>query len=226
MKSYKLVHQLLKLVEDFENENKGRELCLNEFSGYLINHLTQPDSVSAADIRFGKKENDSQQLAYQIDNTIGRLFIYMSRYAKSYVKKTLDGTALQSPEDFTSLAILLTHESLSKSDLISRNIQEKTSGTEVIRRLIQAGLVTQLDDENDKRSKRISITDQGKQLLYKVFDEMNDVGKMVSGNLSLSEKLNLQYLLQKLDSYHYKLHEDKAIIAKDDIRNHAKMLSK
>ena len=224
MKSYKLVHQLLKLVEDFEDENTGRELCLTEFSGFLINHLSAAKSLSGGDVRFGKNEDDSQQLAFQIDNTIGRLFIYMSRYAKSYVKKTLDGTALQSPEDFTCLAILLTHDSLSKSDLINRNIQEKTSGTEVIRRLLQAGLVSQIDDENDKRSRRISITDQGKQLLYRVFDEMNDVGKIVAGNLSLAEKLNLQYLLQKLDSFHYKLHDEKAILEKEDIRKHAKML--
>jgi len=224
MKSYKLVHQLLKLVEDFEDKNTGRELCLSEFSGFLINHLSTSHSVSGADVRFGKNEDNSQQLAFQIDNTIGRLFIYMSRYAKSYIKKTLDGTALQSPEDFTCLAILLTHDSLSKSDLINKNIQEKTSGTEVIRRLLQAGLVSQLDDENDKRSKRISITDQGKQLLYRIFDDMNDVGKIVAGNLNLTEKLNLQYLLQKLDSFHYKLHEEKAILAKDDIRKHAKMI--
>lgn len=224
MKSYKLVYELLNLVEKFEVENTDRELCLSDFSGFLINQLNEPNSSTAADVRFGKNEDESQKLAFQIDNSIGRLFIYMSRYAKSYVKKTLDGTALQSPEDFTCLAILLTHDSLSKSDLINRNIQEKTSGTEVIRRLLQSGLVNQLDDENDKRSKRISITDQGKQLLYRVFDDMNDVGKIVAGNLSFTEKLNLQYLLQKLDSFHYKLHDEKAILAKDDIRKHAEML--
>jgi DNA-binding MarR family transcriptional regulator len=224
MKSYKLVHQLLKLVEDFEDENTGRELCLSEFSGFLINHLNQFNSISEADVRFGKNEDDSQQLAFQIDNSIGRLLIYMSRYAKSYIKKALDGTTLQSPEDFTCLAILLTHDSLSKSELISRNIQEKTSGTEVIRRLLQAGLVSQIDDVHDKRSKRVSITEHGKQVLYRVFDDMNDVGKMVAGNLSIAEKLSLQYLLQKLDVFHYKLHENKAILEKDDLRKHAKML--
>jgi len=224
MKSYKLVYKLLNLVEKFEAENTDRELCLSDFSGFLINQLNESNSATAADVRFGKNEDESQKLAFQIDNSIGRLFIYMSRYAKSYVKKTLDGTALQSPEDFTCLAILLTHDSLSKSDLINRNIQEKTSGTEVIRRLLQAGLVNQLDDENDKRSKRISITEQGKQLLYRVFDDMNDVGKMVAGNLSFTEKLNLQYLLQKLDAFHYKLHEEKAILTKVDIHTQAKNL--
>ena len=220
MKSYKLVHQLLNLVEDFEQESTGRELCLSDFSGFLINKLEHSDtSLTSLDARFGKREAETQELAYQIDNAIGRLFVYMSRYAKSYIKKTLEGTPLQSPEDFTALAILLTHESLTKGELIGRNIQEKTSGTEVIRRLLAAGLVKQWDDQTDKRSRRISITESGKQLLHRVFDDMNYVGKMVTGNLSYSEKLNLQYLLQKLEKFHFQLHEDKVINTKEDIRS-------
>lgn len=222
MKSYELVHQLLNLVEQYEQESKGKEIFLNDFSGFLINHLEYSDtSLTSLDARFGKKEAESQELAYQIDNAIGRLFVYMSRYAKSYIKKSLEGTPLQSPEDFTCLAILLTHDSLSKGELISKNIQEKTSGTEVIRRLLSNGLVKQWDDQADKRSKRISITESGKNLLYLVFDDMNYVGKMVTGNLSYPEKLKLQYLLQKLETFHFQLHEDKVINTKEDIQSMA-----
>jgi len=222
MKSYELLHQLLNLVEQFEQESDGKEIFLHDFSGFLINHLVHSDSsLTSLDTRFGKKEAESQDLAYQIDNAIGRLFVYMSRYAKSYIKKTLEGTPLQSPEDFTCLAILLTHDSLSKGELISKNIQEKTSGTEVIRRLLSNGLVKQWDDQADKRSKRISITESGKKLLHRVFDDMNYVGTMVTGNLSYSEKLKLQYLLQKLETFHFQLHENKMINTKDDIRSMA-----
>lgn len=219
MKSYELAHQLLSLLEQFEKESNGRELLLSDFTGFLVNHLEHSNATStSSDIRFGKNEAESQELAYQIDNAIGRLFVYMSRYAKSYIKKTLEGTPLQSPEDFTALAILLTHDSLGKGELISKNIQEKTSGTEVIRRLLAAGLVKQWDDLTDKRSKRISITPSGKDLLYQVFDDMNYVGKMVTGNLSYSEKLKLHFLLQKLETFHFQLHEDKLIHTKEDIR--------
>lgn len=219
MKSYKLVHQLLNLVEELEKENKGKELGLSDFSGYLINNLSHSSQpVTTLDVRFGNQEAKTQELAYQIDNAIGRLLVYMSRYAKSYIKKTLEGTPLQSQDDFTCLAILLTHESLSKSDLISRNMQEKTSGAEVIRRLLAAGLVKQWDDTIDKRSVRISITEKGKELLHLVLDDMNHVGKMITGNLSYSEKLEFHYLLQKLESFHFQLHDEKVINTKEDIR--------
>jgi DNA-binding MarR family transcriptional regulator len=218
MKSYELVHQLLTLVEQFEKDNPQSDVSMQGFAGFLINHLDQSvPADNSPDVRFGENEQQAQSLAYQIDNSIARLFIYMSRYAKSYVKKALDGTPLQTAEDFTCLAILLTHNHISKGDLISRNLQEKTSGTEVIRRLLSAGLVEQWNDDKDKRGKRIAITQNGRELLYQVFNEMNHVGKMVTGNLTLPEKLMLQHLLQKLENFHYHIHENKIILTKEDL---------
>ena len=219
MRSYDLIHQLISLVEEFEKESQEKELSMVDFTGFLVNYVEKPNHHKITeDVRFGGNEKEATALAYQIDNNIGRLFVYMSRYAKWYIKKALENTQLQSAEDFTCLAILLTHDSLLKGDLINRNIQEKTSGTEVIRRLIAAGLVRQWDDENDKRGKRISITQEGKQLLYIVFNDMNNVGKMITGDLTFSEKLTLQYILQKLELYHHDLHEKKAISGKGDLK--------
>jgi DNA-binding MarR family transcriptional regulator len=108
---------------------------------------------------------------------------------------------------------------LSKTELISHNLQEKTSGTEVIRRLIAAGLVRQWDDVKDKRSKHIAITDEGKELLYKVFVHTNYVGKIITGRLTIAEKFTLQYLLQKLETFHLEHYEKKTILNKEDLKN-------
>jgi len=225
MKSYKLLHQLLDLLEAFEAEREEGENTLLDFSGYLVSSIESRQLTGTKkDIRFGEKEAVAQELAYKLENNIGRLFIYMSRYAKSYIKKALDDTPLLSPDDFTCLSILLTHEELSKTDLIEKNMQEKTSGMEVIRRLIAAGLVGQKDSIEDKRSKRVFITDDGKQVLYKVFKEMSYVGTIISGKLTLKEKLILQHLLQKLEDFHYQLHEEEGIGSKDDLAKWAEIL--
>lgn len=219
MKSYQLVHQLLTLVEQMEEEHHGDEISLQDFAGFLVSHVRDPATKAATeDIRFGRQEDNAQEIAYQLDNNIARLFVYMSRYAKSYIKKVLDGTPLQTAEDFTGLAILLTHDHLSKTELISHNLQEKTSGSEVIRRLIAAGLVRQWDNLEDKRSKQIGITNDGKELLYRVFNDMNHVGQMITGKLTVSEKLTLQYLLQKLEDFHYGHYQKKSIQNKEDLK--------
>ncbi len=223
MKSYTLLHQLLNLVETLEKENDGREVSMQDFAGFLVSQISgQLGEEGHTDVRFGEQERYAQTMAFQLDNAIGRLFVYMSRYAKSYIKKTLDGTLLQSGEDFTALAILLTHEHLSKTELISYNLQEKTSGMEVIRRLIAAGLIEQWDNVEDKRGKFIGITDSGRKFLYKVFVEMGHVSKMITGDLNELEKLNLLYLLQKLDNFHFEHHQKKTIATKEDLKDFIK----
>ncbi|RZK68130.1 MAG: MarR family transcriptional regulator [Pedobacter sp.] len=219
MKSYKLIHQLISLVEELEEELDGKEISLQQFTGFLLNKADSSVTYTNNETRFGTSDDKALEIAYQLDNNIGRLFIFMSRYAKMYIKKALEETPLQSPEDFTALAILMTHDHLSKTELINHNLQEKTSGTEVIRRLISAGLVTQWNDEKDKRSKHIAITGQGRELLYSVFIDMNNVGKMITGKLSAAEKLTLQYLLQKLEDFHLDHYEKKTIITKTDLKN-------
>jgi DNA-binding MarR family transcriptional regulator len=226
MKSYQLVHQLLELVEEFESDNNGGELSLQNFTSMLLTRLPEyTDSTFSPDVRFGKNGAYAQLEAYQIDNNIGRHFVYMSRYAKSYIKKALDDTPLQTSEDFTALSILLTHDHLSKSELINFNLQEKTSGTEVIRRLIAAELVTQWDDEDDKRGKRVAITAKGRRLVYHIFVEMGYVSKMITGNLTLKEKLSLQYLLQKLEAFHYGFYEERTLLTKEDLKKQVTLLT-
>jgi DNA-binding MarR family transcriptional regulator len=220
MKSYQLIHQLIGLVEQLENENRGREVSIQDFTGYLLNTVAdQNENLTNGEVRFGNNDTAALKIAYQLDNNIGRLFVFMSRYAKFYIKKALEGTPLQTSEDFTALAILLTHDNLSKGELISHNLQEKTSGTEVIRRLIATGLVREWNDVKDKRSKHIAITDKGKELLYSVFVDMNHVGKMITGKLTIAEKFTLQYILQKLENFHLEHYQKNTILTKTDLKN-------
>jgi len=227
MKSYQLIHQLIDLVQELEQENHGNEVSIQDFTGFLLNKLSgSTQNELNNEVRFGDSDHAALEIAYQLDNNIGRLFVFMSRYAKFYIKKALDGTSLQTPEDFTALAILITHDHLSKSELITFNLQEKTSGTEVIRRLIASGLINEWNDTKDKRSKHIAITNAGRELLHRVFVDMSNVGRMITGELTLAEKFTLQYLLKNLETFHLAHYEKKTIQTKEDLRdfllNHAK----
>jgi len=226
MKSYQLIHQLINFVEDLEDENHGNEVSIQDFTGFLLSKVGDPaGNLINNEVRFGDSDGGALNIAYQLDNNIGRLFVFMSRYAKFYIKKALEGTPLQTAEDFTALAILLTHNHLSKSELISYNLQEKTSGTEVIRRLVSFGLVKQWDDIKDKRSKHIAITDKGRELLYQVFEHTNHVGQIITGKLTLAEKFILQYLLQRLENFHLEHYEKKTIASKADLKRLAEQIS-
>ncbi|RZJ15173.1 MAG: hypothetical protein EON51_18935 [Acinetobacter sp.] len=225
MNSYQLISQLVGLVEEFDNNRQNQApLSLADFTGFLnAKLLGEKHNMAETDVRFGSQSPEVMADAYQLDNNIARLFIYMSRYAKSYIKKTIAGTSLVSAEDFTSLAILMTHSSLSKTELLQLNLLEKTSGTEVINRLLANGLAIQWDNQIDKRTKRIAITEKGRQLLYPLFSDMGSVGKLITGKLSLPEKITLQYLLQQLENFHYPVHCNKQITNKADLINFSQL---
>jgi len=96
----------------------------------------------------------------------------------------------------------MAYQSLSKTELIVKQVMEKTSGTEIINRLLKLGLVEQYNDDIDKRSVRVKITLTGRMELVKVLPQMNNVSKVVVGNLNETEKGMLAYMLRKLEHYH------------------------
>ncbi|MDN3584579.1 MarR family winged helix-turn-helix transcriptional regulator [Mucilaginibacter flavus] len=201
-----------------ESENEGRDLSLVDLAGFLNNSLSVPPSSERSNSApFGNNDAPTLQVAVQLDNNIGRLITFLSRYAKFYIKKAIEGTPLLAVEDFSCLGILMTHEYLSQAELITLNVQENTSGVQVIRRLIDAGLVQKSDDPQDKRAKRISITDNGRKTLQMIFRDMKDVGKIVTGSLTEQEKITMLYLLQKMEHFHKHHYEAKTFASKSDI---------
>jgi hypothetical protein len=52
----------------------------------------------------------------------------MYRYAKGYIKKALQESIIQTPDEFSFLITLMTFESLTKTELINKQVIEKTSG--------------------------------------------------------------------------------------------------
>ena len=72
-----------------------------------------------------------------------------------------------------------------------KNVHEKPSGLEVIKRLLKHDLVNERNDENNKRSKRVFLTDKGKALFFATVKRLNKVALIVSGDLTQDEKKQL-----------------------------------
>ena len=106
---------------------------------------------------------------------------------------------------------LMNKVDMRKTELIQSQIMEKTSGTEIINRLLKLGLVSQYDDPADKRSQRLKITALGRSELIAILPKMKLVSQIVSGNLSAVEKSNLAYMLRKLDSHHHAIYLNRKV---------------
>jgi DNA-binding MarR family transcriptional regulator len=212
MPSYTLLKEVLEKLEEFEGiQPDHSSINLVEFTAYLANNnIKQFESVmlDAGDKSTSEKD---QRLALEdtptnLDSIIGQLIVFMNRYSKQYTKKALKNSEIKTIDEFSYLAMLLNFGYLSKIELINKNIQEKTTGIETINRLLKNDLLHQEENPNDKRSQLLSLTKKGKVVLYSVFENMQKVSSIVTGNLTTLEKIQLAHLLKKLDTYHNEIY--------------------
>ncbi|MCC3160429.1 MarR family winged helix-turn-helix transcriptional regulator [Hymenobacter sp. 15J16-1T3B] len=198
---YSLIKQLVLLSEEFHRDSpqsvdSATELA--EFSRWL-----QARTGSADAPRRQTVEREPSHPMETAASVIGKFVTFMYRYLRTYSRLALLNTPLITYDDFTYLATVYGRGPLSKSELITRNIHEKPTGSEIIRRLLAAGLVQEAPHATDRRRKLLSLTPEGQRVLFEVFASMSQVAAMAAGNLSAAEQEQLAYLLTKLDAFHF-----------------------
>ena len=209
MKTRDILIELVQNLHQYEIEsaNSNADLNMTDFLGYL-NSQHSPVNIKVKDIA-GELEKDNLQQQDDSNTDISILIVLLFRYAKSYIRKALKNSLIKSADEFSFLITLITFESLTKTELIHKQVMEKTSGTEIINRLLKLGLISQFNDIEDKRSVRIKITALGKEQIFQILPQMRLVSQIVTGNLTENEKLSLSYMLRKLDNFHNDIYKNK-----------------
>jgi len=208
--------ELIDLLYQFDAEYQtDKRYSIKEFIGFLNTQVGMED-IPMRKIG-GDEQPHIQTMRKDTQSDAAILITLMFRYAKGYIKKALQESPIQALDEFTFLITLLTYDSLTKTELINKQILEKTSGVEVIKRLINQNMIREFADNQDKRSVRVAITDKGRVELGKVLPEMSKVSKIVVGNLTQPEVNTLAYLLKKLDFHHNDIFMNKKSLNLDQI---------
>jgi len=197
--NYHFLHELLDSVAAYEASQPGPNQETN-LQGY-IDWLTRKNQNWEDPTWQGK------ELGRSAESVICTLLIHMGRYAKSYSKAAIEGSDFSTQDEFIFLINLKAHGSMTKMELIKLNKQEKPGGIQTINRLIKMGWINQVASKEDKRAKQIHLTPKGEQALDAQMDKIRIATKIVSGNLSNSEKNQLIHLLTKLDLFHEPIYE-------------------
>lgn len=205
MKTKDILLYLVEQLDAFEEENRYlRALTIDDFLGYIQSQRYGSNSLQRKEDSHpeenGQEKGPNRQEAQA--NLLSRQVSLIYRYAKEYTKKGLEDSCLQTVEEFSYLVVLISNKSLSKTELILKNGMGKTSGIEVIKRLLRKKLIRQYADENDKRSQRLELTPLGFAELHKVFPQMQLASDIITGNLTPPEQQTLIFLLQKLEAHH------------------------
>mgnify|MGYP001794011383 CR=1 FL=1 len=203
-KKYKLLQDLLPLIEQFEEENQKNEVDMRSFALWLTTSLTtesDPEEHTNA-------KGESLAKHYEFDVQITAVVGYLFRYAKHYSKKILKDKVLATIDDYVFLASLMMTPGLTKSELIQQHLLEITSGTEILKRLLKQAFIEEYENPEDRRSKRLKITSLGLSVLGELREEMMQAAHVVGGDLSLAEKAKLVQLCKKLKGFHDQIHEN------------------
>lgn len=138
-----------------------------------------------------------------LENEICKQIILIARYARLAIRKGLQEFPELANEEFTYLYRIKDEPGLSKMALIERNGHEKATGMHIIRRLVDYELVSEEDDEADKRSKKLQLTEKGKNYFTKSVPVVDNISLFMSGDLTEEEKKILLKFLIKLNTFHY-----------------------
>ena len=86
--------------------------------------------------------------------------------------------------------------------MINIHLLEAPSGIEVLNRLLKKSLIEEFEDADDKRARRIKITDKGREEVKLNLKGMQKVFKTMTAEMSLNEKLHVVSLLRKINTFH------------------------
>lgn len=205
--------ELVNLWHAFEKENPKAEIqdfCKSYLLGLNKNNQTP--------IKF-TKENPKGKV-------LGKALNRLSKMAIFYSKKNLVELELKTLEDFVFLRNLMELGPLTKKQLIEAHITEYTTGIEIIKRLIQLGLVKEKENPEDKRATTIVITAKGKAMLEKCYPYMGQIDSVIFGPLNEDEASQLAYLLTKLDTIHTNLYHTQRDASLDELQKIIKAIEK
>ena len=186
-----ILKEIVHWLEEYQNESHIDDSSLGSFIIWLNSQLfseVQPEK--------------SQHSPESLDMELSFLLVMQSRYYKTYAKRVLGESELTSPDGFSFLYHLKHTNSFRKMELIKMHNLEPPSGIEVLKRLLNKGFIEEFDDADDKRAKRIKITEKGKKELQLVMPKMLEVFTLMTAELSLNEKLHVLAFLKQMNDFH------------------------
>ena len=194
-----LVVEVIQELKNFQDRDHKSAATVEDFRNYLNEKAYTSETPSSLSEKFDIKANN-------FENEIAKQVILLNRYAKILIKKALQDCQELVNEDFTYLFRLMDYESLTKSQLVEKNAHEKQTGIEIIKRMAKNNLIKESPDENDRRSVRISVTEDGKRVFAESMKQITLASKIMCGDFDAQEKQSFLQLLKKLNLFHHTIY--------------------
>jgi len=203
MHGKKLV-DLVNLFNEFYDKTGTDDL--KEFSVWLNRGLQEPEKQSAIGVA---NTEDNRFIVWNIHR--------LSKYFRWYSKSFLGANGLSSMDEYFFLVSINNRGTPAKNEVYKDTISELTTGTQMMKRLIELGVVKEIEDKQDKRVKRVELTAKGKLTRENIFEQSKKDLLLKAGNLSEEEKNQLKSSLTYLEKFHSEIYQNDADKSIDEI---------
>lgn len=229
---YDVLKQLIDLFENFEMEN-GQLDVLN-FAQWIVNkyheepELQEKISNKTTSTRY---QESSVPFKNHFDDKIRFLEAVsgIARYHEFYTRKALKDMVINTRLEFLFLQSVDMLDRAKKTDLINIHHLEYTTGMDTIRRLINNGLLFEVQDETDKRIKLLIMSDLGKSVYGQAQKRINDESTMFFTAISDNKWKKILPILEEIDDFHsgvFQKHSDKPFAELSNLMDSLKHLFK
>ncbi len=193
--------ELMGLYQEYSEEAGSDDIA--DFSIWLNRRLnTHPISST--------KTGDDNRMIVWLTHRLSKLFRW-------YAKNTLKANGLTSMDEYFFLISINRLGNPSKTEVYADTITELNTGTQMMKRLINAGLIDELTDIEDKRIKRVKLTAKGKKTRENFFQQTVPDLKLKTGNLSDTEKKELIRVLAYLEKFHSNIYFKDATLSFEEL---------
>jgi DNA-binding MarR family transcriptional regulator len=129
--------------------------------------------------------------------TLGRLIACLYRQAQIHLEKKLAPLGLGSGT-YAYMLMLAHHDTMSQNEITKHLVIDKATTTRAIQKLLKLGYVNKVQDPDDQRAFRISLTEKGKEQIPPLRQVLQEWTDILSRNFLENDKKTAVHLLQRM----------------------------
>jgi len=118
------------------------------------------------------------------DIVITKLLDRISRMHMVYIQLAMQGMQIDHFEEFSLLSAIANLKTPRKTEVIYHTINELSTGLNLLAGMNKKGYITEHDDPDDKRSKRLKLTAKGRKILEGCYERFSKIPEIIFMDMS------------------------------------------
>ena len=194
------MQKIIGLLEQWQQFlDEGNEAEYTGFGKWLLSQNEPPKDEAIAGYEF------PDQCV-----TFGRDFGLLTGYAEAWERLAFRDLPIKGFSDFEILNQVQSLEKPTKNSIAQNSTSEPSTVFESMKRLQQKGFLRDQVDENDRRVKRLFLTQEGEQLVARVREIAFKMSRLIVGDLSDEEIKAVSGFMKRLNHFHGNLYHNKS----------------